>query len=1147
VAYSTKPEYDDGMVGGSDVLVQPGCISVHLSVAKGQSGAKQCSLEVDVKPMEITYRDRTISNITNLISTFSQSRSQGSRELSTKHRFQGDQQAKENSVHCNLASVTLTFPLLREHDSSLLFHRCGHSVEASNLTQSAVGIAMDNLSFEFRQSVACKPDDCSGNSDDNIVGLELHRFVVFALSADGSDATLGRRMHRMDILVATGRFEVDPYIPIAIEYRQNSIAETNEQNAGKKSFPIVPPFSSFKARQEDEDEEDKIDRILSEKLSDVDVDTRRALRAKDPQNKMLSEAGNCSAVVNMHIPEIVGDLSKDELVAFMEMIQLIFPNHGEGKSASHAEAPSVAISIACDTMSLALHTLVSEGGSPFWNSYLVRLDRCRAHTVCGGASMKYLRVLSHETSFFESTLVPVLFCSLMRPKVLTVISLLVSNRVETCQTQNPLHSVGDRVCFVKERIARKVDSSAVPIFYRSKLLPAISHGSPTFLLDILRPTNEDNIDEQSVFLSVYNMTHRYDPDSKWIDRLQALVGDLSSRQSESSLQEQFYEAIDADMSQPEINESTSLTRVSNGRFVFSFVGFGFCFLIANLHPFQVFVSLADCSFDYTSLKQFNTASRSILRIGDLRLSSNILSPAGSVQAFSISVGDISWYLCNNRYPYNFENSLLLGASLIIAPEDISFIPPPMMESRNISPSEIVFREMGFKTILTLESIDAIIKRVQPQINQGDGLLSQEPRLTISLTAGELSLYACKDSFQCFTSTIGDLQAKATAVSNEELEELRAKSLYVLKPSEVIEQERFFDSRSGHEQNQTKTETSSGVGQLLNHSQSLGEREFLPMEANGEFLLDGYDWTTIDHDPTVEIPPGDEQVARWYIQPPASEPCENGGLSASFSMPSTDSQTAQPQPPLRLISQHFPLHVSNPLGDGDMGAAKFAGTKAIVVQSRILLHDMKFKVRFFDGYDWPESKKPRKSKQGGLFVIDEPVSEEQDDSETSTVTHDGDASKGRKAAALMGGLLAGGPDDTSTFRGLPLPEERAKSLLTQNELRRLARRTNSYMQFSAAGVRLRVDSYLDSIEHRLNSCLDLSMTDFFVAETISSFNPVKLMGEWFNEEIHPRDSRDGILMLKVNLVLHIFDLIAVFVMLFLKDIVFFFALEIIIRW
>jgi autophagy-related protein 2 len=64
------------------------------------------------------------------------------------------------------------------------------------------------------------------------------------------------------------------------------------------------------------------------------------------------------------------------------------------------------------------------------------------------------------------------------------------------------------------------------------------------------------------------------------------------------------------------------------------------------------------------------------------------------------------------------------------------------------------------------------------------------------------------------------------------------------------------------------------------------------------------------------------------------------------------------------------------------------------------------------------------------------------------------------------------------------------------------------------MKLRIDSFEESKDHRLASCVDLSLNDLFLAETISGDKPVKILGEWFNEVEHPRDTGDGILMMKM---------------------------------
>lgn len=109
---------------------------------------------------------------------------------------------------------------------------------------------------------------------------------------------------------------------------------------------------------------------------------------------------------------------------------------------------------------------------------------------------------------------------------------------------------------MKKRISRKPDSSATPIFFRSRLFPAISHASPSFLIDMLRPKDEDMKDsEQSVYLSVYNMTYRYDPNSKWVQVIQEFIEVVSP--SEKLGPEDTEEG-----GEPEPENIAALTRVS---------------------------------------------------------------------------------------------------------------------------------------------------------------------------------------------------------------------------------------------------------------------------------------------------------------------------------------------------------------------------------------------------------------------------------------------------------------------------------------------------------------------------------------------------------------------------------------------------------
>ena len=65
-----------------------------------------------------------------------------------------------------------------------------------------------------------------------------------------------------------------------------------------------------------------------------------------------------------------------------------------------------------------------------------------------------------------------------------------------------------------------------------------------------------------------------------------------------------------------------------------------------------------------------------------------------------------------------------------------------------------------------------------------------------------------------------------------------------------------------------------------------------------------------------------------------------------------------------------------------------------------------------------------------------------------------------------------------------------------------------------GITSRIDSYEQSESHRLQSIMEVHVSNLFVAETISDRKPIKMIGEWNNDYEHPRDTRFGTLMLNM---------------------------------
>ena len=120
--------------------------------------------------------------------------------------------------------------------------------------------------------------------------------------------------------------------------------------------------------------------------------------------------------------------------------------------------------------------------------------------------------------------------------------------------------------------------SAVPIFHRSKLFPAISHKSPSILLDVV-----GNDREKSIFFSIYHTTHRYNPLSSWLEKLQSFFADLESKEK----RKEGLETTPAD---------SSLTRVRHNLNVLhplaTFVSDVYCCEIARfLYPLLIAISI----------------------------------------------------------------------------------------------------------------------------------------------------------------------------------------------------------------------------------------------------------------------------------------------------------------------------------------------------------------------------------------------------------------------------------------------------------------------------------------------------------------------------------------------------------------------------
>ena len=395
-----------------------------------------------------------------------------------------------------------------------------------------------------------------------------------------------------------------------------------------------------------------------------------------------------------------------------------------------------------------------------------------------------------------------------------------------------------------------------------------------------------------------------------------------------------------------------------------------------------------------------------------------MKPSVISQAYSLSLGDFSFNVCNHKYPHERENSMLCRASTLW---DLHKRPETNAPSLVFgTASETLLRELGFVNVLSLDMMDAIVV-VRDETPFKVTKRGITPRVMTSLTFGSLSMHACKDSFSCFATSVSELQAKLTALSDDDVKKLAQESAARIRRKVV-------NSKSnGPGSNKSSLSIDKILGDPSKQSQdnrdpSLGK----------SYLLDGYEWTTIDHDPLPElkIPEGDEQAAVWYKD------------TNDF----TDGSPVIGAP--RIIPQHFPVHaISDPLSDGDMGASKYAGDGSFLgVRSRFVIHQLTVQLRFYDGYDWPEkmnqeqqevAKRPNSAFVIGMLPERERLKLKEEHRQRP------EPSEARRAK-LMDDLLDSPKDDIATFPAAPLPEERAATIEQQERLRRfLVSRTFSF--------------------------------------------------------------------------------------------------------
>jgi len=994
---------DDGM----PIIPTHACVSV---VIESGSQMKDIARRVDVSlhPIEIIYQERAITGLSDMIKRL---------PLPEPSASDNEQAAKEEKngpqfISARCPSIVLMIAcqdnsiLQNSANTNRLFQRHGYVHEESGGLFLGIGVELDNITADF--SLKYVSDDSNSNYyEEHKATLSSSHALLFAKSTELKRWRRRRQTYvsRRADLVAFTRDEDRETNALMISFHQTlqrNESQRHPQMKRSSAFPFVLPLSSVKAQQERDDSDDEIDNMYEDANRSVQdrmkVDGCQ-MKPSDPQYILSSEANEAEKELSLDIPSIFFDLTVDE----RQSLSVILSSFGSDVDKKDQvdprdvanSRPFVGLSLNVGQIAAVLH-----GHDVDTDSFSLIIDKMQLHALTAPQGIRNLRLLFADATLFQ--------LSKFHP-------------AKTDHGDKSSFSLAeDRCQRVRSRQMKTSETAAKAIFFRSKLCRPMSPETPSFLVDLLlrNGASDDEYNEIGIHCVVYDMTYRYEMNSDWLTSLTALMKCSATEDDVTSSNETIEE-----------EKASSL--------------------------FNVVVSFADCNVDYTPPTNFRHGSRVIVRVGGVRLTSNVVSPSASVQAFKLSLSDLRLYICNHRYPHNEENALLSCAHRYLDSDDLHLNAQVHILGGNaVSWEDVLFR-MNFVNLIVLDTLDAVILQSKND-EKNRRNCRKEPAIAVALTLGHFSLYACHDSFSCFNQTYNEWFIKFTSLSNEELEALRVLSEAQLDHDNASRSER-----------------------LPNDALTQNNLTMLPNPRATEFLTPPSRQQQLSRDDVVSMDLTDTLLFENYYTIDATNREHRSDQRRQIDMmvvkEQDDDDSESSEDDWATIEHDYAQFSGIPPEDDQTEAAPDIGL-------RLIVKDASITIRLFDGFDYMNDPPLLSPKQ-----------------KNNTVD---------RRDQLLSNLM-GGEDECSS----PILTENCNDQLRRSR-RKHHRNVNKYFQISFHGLKLKQDSFVDSMEHRLASYLDLSISDFYIAEAISNDDPIKLMGEWMNESEHPRDDSDGMIMLQI---------------------------------
>jgi hypothetical protein len=486
-------------------------VSCFFSKRKQQNDTNAIDVSLNLEPIEIIIRYNVLRNITNLMRTMS--------GLYPKNDVIETKNSETiSNIQLKCQKLTLSVELLEYSDDDQIiidetfFQRYGYVVECDS------EFRIPKITFDVGTLTATYMNTpfnakCLGQlHQDHIEMIETLVRVTFEKAIVGVVAPLCsyqsvesiddiNKLLRLDFLSLESETKIDPDALAKFEYSVTNLdgaSSAQKKKIAKHHFPTIIPLSIVKASQQKD----------QQPVDNRQEEPKKCIRAPDPQNAMLRDAGNCASNVSFYIPSVVLDISSTEKNILLKVLALSMPlykklNQDEGRNNDQNMVDTLtAFSFNCNQITLSLHGDDSFSKDDIF-SHIFVFDDMRSHILFTSGNIKNVRLLFQDVTLYE------------------VKYSQVPNDMTTNRNQSETNIFNQCNDLRRRRVDHSRFQDYAAITFRSKLSVPLSPNTPAVLLDIIvsRDEHDQNEYERAVYVTFYDMTYRYVIDSCWIDRL----------------------------------------------------------------------------------------------------------------------------------------------------------------------------------------------------------------------------------------------------------------------------------------------------------------------------------------------------------------------------------------------------------------------------------------------------------------------------------------------------------------------------------------------------------------------------------------------------------------------------------------------------